>query len=696
MYDRRVKIFIVICIIPLGAAVGRLAQLQLYNSQDYNAKLDKIETSKTRQLKTVRGQIMDRNGVVIAANEAKFSLCVSYGLTKLADERFWQAEILKNIDRNKDMKTLLESMGYNRKHASLANFIQKCKMLYGMDDEQIKSRLGQINDYVWKQRSFVAWYRNCLDSKLRNEKGASAVWVDAMADFAKEVPQENKRLAMIGEVSDLREMTKKWPLAELEDDEAIFTAQMEFTDSNDFEVLPGEVRVYPYGATAGQVVGWVGFPQDRDIELFEDDAQVRYQDNDICGHSGIEYICEPILRGRRGEERYTFDRRELVDRKETEPGRDVRLTIDIELQKNIEAMLTNPVVNDKYDSPMAAVVIDVASAEILAMVSEPTFSPADVRKEYNSLLNDPRAPLRNRAMAGLYPPGSVIKPVIAVAAMEERVIGTEEAISCPSRTLSAPNCWRVKDFSVGHDEQWHNSARNAIKGSCNIYFSRVAERLNSAQIQKWLLKFGYGTSVINQCCYVWDANQLEDMRCFDQAAGLISSGAVKTEPNTIGPIMDTEKRFFGIGQGSLRVTPLQVASAMAALARGGIYRFPKLIKTDREDAYDGSAIDISTRVLNVVKDGMHAVTSESEGTAYDQMSSADFDQYGVKVYGKTGSTENPEHAWFAGFAQDDGGRSIAFSILVEGGKRGSRDAAPLAREMIELCIQAGHLGKKAE
>ncbi|OHB58989.1 MAG: hypothetical protein A2Y12_19655 [Planctomycetes bacterium GWF2_42_9] len=693
MHERRIKIFILICIIPLAAALARLAELQIFDSGKYIAKLNQIESSKTRQLKTVRGKILDRNGVVVASNEARFSLCVSYNLTRLADERFWQAEMIKTFGQNKNMESLLKSLEYDRRRASLARFIQKCMLFYGLGTEDMDIRLAQINDYIWKQRSFVAWYRNCTDSKLRLEKGVSVDWASAMVDFAVQVPDESKRLVMIGEVTDLAEMYRKWPLIELDSDDGIFAAQMEFTDVNDFEVMPGEVRVYPYGSTASQLVGWVGMPQDRDIRLFSDDKRASYRENELCGHSGIEYICEPILRGRRGEERYTFDRKQVIDSSQTEPGRDITLTIDIELQKNIEEMLTNPTVNDNSGSPMAAVIIDVPASEVLSMVSLPTFRPADIRKQYGQLLKSDVSPLHNRAMNSLYPPGSVIKPVIGIAAMEEGVIRPDEVISCPSRTLSPPNCWRIRDFGVGHDEQWNNCARNAIKGSCNIYFSRVAERLSSAGLQKWLLKFGYGTGVVNQCCYVWDGNsQLVETRSFEQAPGNIASAAIRTEPNTIGPVIDNEKRFFGIGQGSLRVTPLQVASAMAALARGGIYRSPQMIRTGRNDSYDGQAIDISPRTLATIRDGMHAVTSESSGTAYEQMSIGDFEQYGVKLFGKTGSTENPEHAWFAGFAEDANGRSIAFAVLVEGGKRGSKDAAPLARKIVELCIQAGYIG----
>ena len=103
---------------------------------------------------------------------------------------------------------------------------------------------------------------------------------------------------------------------------------------------------------------------------------------------------------------------------------------------------------------------------------------------------------------------------------------------------------------------------------------------------------------------------------------------------------------------------------------------------------------LAPRTLSVVREGMYAVVNEYQGTAYSEFQPGGFRSQGVTVYGKTGSTEAPEHAWFAGFAHDGRGRAIALSVLVEGGKKGSTDAAPLARQIIQLCIEAGYIGNQ--
>jgi len=161
------------------------------------------------------------------------------------------------------------------------------------------------------------------------------------------------------------------------------------------------------------------------------------------------------------------------------------------------------------------------------------------------------------------------------------------------------------------------------------------------------------------------------------------------------PLKASERRYFGIGQGNLRVTPLQVANAMAAIARGGVYKPPRLFAGEPNVPDIGRVnLDISAETMDVVRDGMAAVVGEPGGTAYNVFAYSGFGREGVRVYGKTGSTEAPDTAWFAGFAEDGAGRKIALAVVVEGGQHGSSDAAPLGRDIISFCIEAGYLANK--
>jgi penicillin-binding protein 2 len=389
---------------------------------------------------------------------------------------------------------------------------------------------------------------------------------------------------------------------------------------------------------------------------------------------------------------------ELVRRTERAFGKDVQLTIDIDLQGRIEDYLTDCDFNPNCRRPTAAVVMDVNSGEILAMVSVPVFDLNRVRYEYGRYAAEANEPLRNRAINQQYPGGSVIKPLILIAGLESGKISADEVIGCPSKPAGVgwPNCWIYNMYHTGHDMQWTNNARNAIKGSCNIYFSRLADRLEPWVLQNWLFRFGYGRRILDVPAAMMGT---EARRNFREMAGVISTVRA-TEPITsfeqVPPLSKSERRLFGIGQGNLRVTVLQAANAMAAIARDGSYKKPRLIM-GQEDS-NAAAVDmgISRETLRVVYDGMSAVVNEPEGTAYKEFSPAAFWRQGIDVYGKTGSTEHPDNAWFAGFASDRTGRSIVIAVLVEGGQHGSADAAPLARDIIQFCIEAGYIGQGAE
>jgi penicillin-binding protein 2 len=153
-----------------------------------------------------------------------------------------------------------------------------------------------------------------------------------------------------------------------------------------------------------------------------------------------------------------------------------------------------------------------------------------------------------------------------------------------------------------------------------------------------------------------------------------------------------ERRFFGIGQGNFRATVLQVANAFAALARGGVFKDAKIIASQPAD--EGYKLGLSENALSTIYEGTHAVVSEQGGTAYKQFADSGFEEKGIKVFGKTGSTEQPCNAWFAGFAKDSLGKAVAFAVLIEGGQHGSSDAGPIARDIVSFCIETGYLLKK--
>lgn len=687
----------------------RIAYLQTVKCADARKEIEEARILAPVSLPTVRGSILDRNGKYLAVDEPVFYLRMDYKLTWLLDERFWRVTTMQYMKTKEgitaeEAETAIREK-YYRDIANIMNVIDMCARIAGIDKGEIEVRIREINDRIWSLREYIAWSRNFPESALKEEfkaKGrAVPAWL-ARADFASRMPDEKRRFALTVQIK-LKEMEQNHPLIELKGHEQLLVAQQEFAGIDGVTILPEAKRIYPYNSSASQIIGWVGAAQKSENELFGDDIYSRYLTGEVSGRgNGAEEVCEVILRGQRGQVVYDKDKR-LLNRKETCFGRDVKLSIDIELQKNIERYLSSVRTKGEEADEIGAVVLDVATNEILAMVSIPVYDLNTVRREYNNLTDAAGKPFESKAIYETYPVGSVIKPVILLAGLEEGKITPDEIIPCPhSRAPRGwPNCITFRKFGNCHDWKWPNIARNAIKGSCNRYFSVLADRLNSVVLQKWLYMFGYGRKIL-------PAPDLDEMakgldrvagmdRNLSQSAGIIASTVSQQRPpksfEQVPSLMGSEKRHFGIGQGSFRVTVLQVANAMGTIARGGIYKSPRLFLSESDPLnIFQTDLGISDKHIEVVRDGMRAVANESGGTAYKVFADSELIKSQVKVFGKTGSTETPYHAWFAGFAEDPSGRAISFAIIVEGGASGAGDAAPLAEKILCLCVKAGYIG----
>lgn len=708
MYDRRVKVFIAVSLLLLLVGVLRLAQMQLLASsslQDEIAAL-KLQRGRSRQLNTLRGQILDRHGNVLATDSPQFQIAIDYRLTRFWDDRVVEAMRLLAKDKavNPSLYDLEEEIETRR--SDLRRIIHDCSA-FGASATDIESRIRELNNARWDFRTFIAWYRSGPDPNLiaRYEGRVNSIPLsEAQADFERRFPDQAERLKRIVRVDDLAGLYGGQPLLDLKSEDDIFAAQIEFMDINDVSIVPKGQRQYPYGSVAAQTIGWVGpATQGDDQELFKHDRLARYLEGEVCGRRpGVEYVCEAILRGRRGELVYDIDRK-LIRQSETVFGQDVQLTLDIELQRRIENYLTDRTLNPNYLAPSAVVVIQIRTGDILALVSTPTYDLNRVRYDYGTLRSDPNHPLWNRALSQQYLPGSSVKPIILVAGLQEKVVTADEIIHCPSAAPPQgwPRCLIYRDHHVGHDTKWDNNGRNALKGSCNIYFSRLADRIEPEGLQRWLYLFGYGHQVPLNYPSV-ESDEIEPRQLI-QAQGQISSTRIPAGTQIdslaqIPPLTKGNRRLFGIGQGNLWASPLQVANSFATLARGGLARPARLFLQPQTPERLEEAVDlnISPETLQVVYDGMDAVVNEAGGSAHNAFRPSGLVAQGVKVLGKTGSTEKPYNAWFAGFAEDDDGAKIAVAVLIEGGQHGSSDAAPIARDTIQFCVDAGYLGTPSD
>jgi len=708
MYKRRLLIFIFICILAGLVCIGRLAYLQLGVGGDYRRQIEEMRILGPMQLPTIRGSIFDRSGRVLAVDKPAFYLYVNYELTRFFDDRFWHGMILQSQERGQtaDQAEMQFRKDFQDRLDLLWEIIDKCAEIGDRDRSEIEDRIRRINDRIWNMRRFFAWLSKFPNSPLRGKyraKGQAVPVAEALKDFEEQFPDPDDRARLTMAV-DLKVMHQPQRLMELETEAELLQAQMEFVDTDMVEILAQAKRVYPYDSVASQVIGWVGPARAQDKQLFAHDRLRRYLDDELSGKDGVEKVCEVVLRGKRGEVIYDIDS-ELVARSETQFGKDIAISLDIELQSQIEALLRDPNSNPNYRSAIGAVVIDVATSDILALVSMPVYDLNNIRTQYDQVRDAPGAPLVNKATYEIYPPGSVIKPFILIAGLQEGKINPTEVISCPHKEApyAWPNCMLFDKFDSCHDWRWAdeggNIARNAIRGSCNIYFSRLADRISPSALQRWLYNFGYGREILP--APVFDENPDQGagaVRNLTQSAGQISTSIPRRTPKKLEEyprIARYDMRMFGMGEAGLRATVLQVANAMAAIARGGIYESPRLFLNESGSFNDGRQyFGISKSTLEVVRDGMSAVVNEAGGTAYTAFDHKELRRMDLKVFGKTGSTQGVVTAWFAGFAEDDAGRVISVAVVVEAGQSGSKDAAPLARDIIALCNQAGCIGKK--
>ncbi|UCC99158.1 MAG: hypothetical protein JSW66_04585, partial [Phycisphaerales bacterium] len=379
MYSKRVKVFVVFSALLLAVCVARLAQMQLLSASSVQEKIAELKRQRgqSRQLKTVRGRILDRKGRVLATDEARFCVCINYTLSSFLDERVRQI-LLDSAAGQADPDRAVEEAkeDINARLEELEQIITKCAQFKGVDPQQITAEIQRINDLVWDNRMFQAWRADFPNSEIFDdyENPLSIPFSVAMADFEAKEPDFVKRRELASKV-DILEMYEDWPLIELETDDDIFAAQLEFIATDGVGILPREHRFYPYETVAAQTIGWVGpATRERDKELFEQDKLLSYQVGELCGREdGIEYVCEGVLRGRRGEWVRDIDR-QIISRTETQFGNDVSLTLDVELQKRIEDYLTHyPHDPNLEGKGISAVVLEVAHAEILALVSLPVY-----------------------------------------------------------------------------------------------------------------------------------------------------------------------------------------------------------------------------------------------------------------------------------------------------------------------------------
>ena len=444
----------------------------------------------------------------------------------------------------------------------------------------------------------------------------------------------------------------------------------------------GQSRQYPFAEDFAHVLGYVSAVSENDVT---GDPLLELPGFKI-GKNGIERVFDLNLRGKAGNSQVEVNAvgrviREL-SRQEGQPGADLRLTIDRDLQKLTAGRL-------KEEKSASAVVMDIHNGDVLALSSVPGYDPNEFvtglsSKSWSRLINDPYAPLTNKAISGLYAPGSTFKMVVALAALEGRIVASDHPVFCRGHTQVGNarfHCWKR------HGHGWQDMYE-AHQNSCDVYFYDIAKRTGIDRIAEMAKRLGFGAKT--------------GIELPSEKGGVIPTRAWK-KALTGTPWQQGETLISGIGQGLILTTPLQLAVMTARIGNGGKAVVPRLIRSVDEDGEEVEPIfkdiGISKRSLDVVREGMNRVTNVRQGTAYR----ARISEEGMEMSGKTGTAqvrriskaeretrvlknhERPwrerDHALFVGYAPSDNPR-YAVAVVVEHGGGGSKVAAPIARDLL--------------
>jgi penicillin-binding protein 2 len=486
-------------------------------------------------------------------------------------------------------------------------------------------------------------------------------------------------------------------------------------------------RDYPFKENYTHVLGYVSEASEKDI-LNNEAIKNNHVPGLKVGKTGLEKSYENLLIGTNGVQRYEVNaygkRINQIDHLEGSKGKTIKLTLDTEIQKLCSELL----------SGMAGSisVMDIYTGEIVAMHSSPSFDPnlflfGINQDDWQLIRNNPLKPLVNKTISGVYSPGSTIKPIVALSALENDVISPKFKVNCTGKIEmygQVYHCWKKKGHGVVN-------LKNAMKQSCDTYFYEIARKLGVDRLKQTATKFGLGDKVLKETYS-------------NEKTGLIPDTEWKKNALGKGWVIG-ETLITGIGQGYIQTTPLQLCLMTAQIANGGYKIYPRITVNKDDETFEDvknsinensknfnesktGLVEASEQLLSYIKEKKHqplyrnpenvkfvqnimfASTNEVRGTSYGSR----IDDPKYQFAGKTGTSQvkrisekqrelelktidipydERDHALYVAFGPYKNPR-YALSIVVEHGGSGSSTAAPIAKKLFKLIIDRHKLREK--
>ncbi len=719
MFENRLKIILLLLTFALAIIVARLFDMQVIHGEAYQLEAEEALLLPTKVIPAVRGRILDRSGEELASEEPCWDVQVHYGVLALdpASVTAWTRRLSRQDHYGKGLtagevtERFLDDVAAMWRDLALFGDVPEDKLR--SEGEDIVSRIQAIHRLVSEHRGF--------DTPVREERMHHSILTGL---------DDQRQVAA-------RAVFARYPWVTVEDStHRVYHAGPAFGHilGRMGPVTAQVLENDPFAATDGNAASPAADMPDEDRRI--------YLATERLGVTGVERSAERLIRGYRGLFQQNREGVILINEPPVK-GQDIHLTVRHDLQEALYALFGRRIASLPFSVGGAVVVLEIPTRECLALVSYPGFEPAPTGTRYLELLADTRrVPLRFRAVANTYAPGSIMKPLTCLAGLDTGEIGLDTQITCRGALFpSNPTAWRCWPDRAGN--RMHHgplTAWEAIKHSCNVFMYTVGEAVGVNRLTGYYDMFGLGKS--SGLDLIEEARGINPTPSYLEERGLVATGGMA--------------RNYGIGQGELSVTPVQAANLMAEYASGE-YRFVSLIRERRDER--AWTLPCAAAHWQAIRRGLYGVVNDADGTAHR---TAYLDpKFGYALCGKTGSAETlpwvisyqvlygesadeertaiipastrreaieaftreypgrafadadvtvherwpdrpPEHgrrhshAWFAGYLQplDASGQPawnrpprIAFAVLVEFGGSGGRVAAPIGQAVAETIVR---------
>lgn len=712
---------------PLLLICGRLAYLQAGIAERFqdssNAMRETIERIPSRD-----GRLLAADGHVLAEDVRQFGLAMHYRwLEEPADDRWLRRQASNRLSRQERRDKERFESAKNEVLAEREEMWRQLAELIGTTDSELAARRRNVQDQVERIVESV---------KRRREKADDSDTVKKPNTNLNWLEQGWQAVHSAVTTSPRREVDDPVVVSEEMDYHRIWD-NIPFPAASQIEsqphLYPGTTieeetqRRYYSGNVAPHIVGGRSTLHEDQYQerkaKYPDGDPLDYQTGDRIGRVGVERAYDRILKGISGRRRIVRNRHgEIVHTeiiREPKPGRDVKITLDWELQERMEQAVearlgivdlknndqdkTEPInsktskkpdnkqVNDmgRGSAGGAVIAIDVRTGKVLVAASIPRFDVNDIirptRETWSRLNSDPRRPLFSRATQMALPPGSVFKTLTSVALLESGRFDPDEFVHCEG-FLDARNprqfrCYVYRHYGVGHGDL---NLSQAIGRSCNVYFFKAAKTLGPEPIAEWSRRFGFGSPT--------------GIDLPSEQGGNVPLPP-SMNPNSKQKWYPSETLFFAIGQSRLVVTPLQIARMMAAVANDGYLVTPRIAKVasdfqqpntnESDHGYSRQRIvGLHDGTLARVREGLELVVAHPRGTGYKTVRVKE-----IPFAGKTGTAEvagRGDHAWFAGFAPAKRPQ-VAFTVVLEHAGSGGTATGPIVKKLIRSLAELGYI-----